>query len=113
MKVVWTLEIHLLPENQCFLFFAKIYIFISVNCVWMDHKSEITTVKEIKTVPTFENQYPTPRKTTKPTLLHSLADDKIVSLALMTSLFMNTANLVKDELSGLTRIPWQSTTCCV
>lgn len=88
--------------------FGKIHLFISVNCIWMDHKSEILMLKEIETVPTLKN-HPLSKRP-KPTLWCSLANDRIMSLGLMTySLFMNTANLVKDELTGLTKIHQHST----
>lgn len=55
-------------------------------------------LKEIETVPTFKKYI------YKPTLLCSLASDKIMSLGLMIHfLFKNIAN----ELTVLTKIPWQ------
>lgn len=85
--------------------FGKIHLFICVNCVWMDHKSEILMLKEIETVPTLKHP-PAP----KSTLLYSLANDKIMSLDLMTySLFVNIVNPVKDEFTGLTKIHHHST----
>lgn len=54
-------------------------------------------LKEIETVPTFKKYI------YKPTLLCSLASDKIMSLGLMIHfLFKNIAN----ELTVLTKIPW-------
>lgn len=74
----------------------------------MDHKSEILMLKEIETVPTLKTH--SLSQPLKPTLSYSLANDKIMSLGLMTySLFMNTANLVKDGLTGLTKIHQHST----
>lgn len=88
--------------------FGKIYLFICVNCVWMDHKFEILMLKEIETVPTLkkkpQTQHPPPHpsKNHQNPLLYSLANDKIMSLGLMIySLLMNIANLVKDEVTAL------------
>lgn len=40
--------------------FGKIHLFICVNCVWMDHKSEILLLKDIETVPTGKKSMPPP-----------------------------------------------------